>query len=109
MKLVLRWITFTFLICLAAGAAFAQATAGSMSGTVMDANGAVIPAVKVVAVHVPTGREYPAQTTEAGLYVLPSLPPGPYTITVEHPGFRKLVRSNIEIRIGQRQDLDLQL
>ncbi len=109
MRLVRRCITFTLLLCLTTGAVFAQATAGSMSGTVMDANGAVIPAVKVLAVHEPTGREYPAQTTDAGLYVFPNLPPGPYTITVEHPGFKKLIRSGIEIRIGQRQDLDLTL
>ncbi|MCX6622584.1 MAG: carboxypeptidase-like regulatory domain-containing protein, partial [Acidobacteria bacterium] len=80
-----------------------------MSGTIKDPNGAVIPGAKIVATHVPTNREFPAQTTDAGLYVLPSLPPGPYTVSVEQPGFKKLVRSGIEIRLGQRQDLDLNL
>jgi hypothetical protein len=98
-----------FLLCVATSALFAQAASGSMSGTLMDANGAVIPGGKIVATHVPTGRDFPAQTTEAGIYVFPNLPPGPYTVTVEHPGFKKLVRTGIEIRIGQRQDLDLKL
>jgi hypothetical protein len=80
-----------------------------MSGTVTDANGAVVPGAKIVAMHEPTKREFPAKTTEAGLYVLPSLPTGPYTVSVEQPGFKKLVRSGIEIRLGQRQDLDLKL
>jgi hypothetical protein len=80
-----------------------------MSGTILDPNAAVVPGAKIVATHEPTNRQYPAESTGAGLYVLPNLPPGPYTLTIEHPGFKKLVRTGIEIRIGQRQDLDLQL
>src|SRR5262249_17730903 len=46
---------------------------------------------------------------EAGLYVFPNLPTGIWTITAERAGFKKLVRSGIEIFIAQRQTLDLQL
>lgn len=87
----------------------AQVTSGSLAGTVQDANGAVVPGAKVVATHEPTNREYVTVTTEAGVYLFPNLPSGPYSVSVEHPGFKKLVRSGIEIRIGQRQDLDLKI
>src|SRR3954471_9413399 len=87
----------------------AQVTSGSMSGTILDANGAVIPGAKVTATHEPTNHEYDAVSTDAGLYVFGNLPAGPYSVTVEHPGFKKLVRTGLEIRVGQRQDLDIRL
>ncbi|MCC7496558.1 MAG: TonB-dependent receptor, partial [Bryobacterales bacterium] len=109
MRLVTQSLRILLLTFLACAAIFAQATSGSMSGTVKDPNGAVVPGAKIVATHLPTGREYPAQTTDAGLYVFPSLPPGPYSVTVRQPGFKELVRTGVEIRVGQRQDLDLTL
>ncbi len=109
MRLARHTIALLLLTCVLTTWVYAQATSGSMSGTIKDPNGAVIPGAKIVATHVPTNRDFPAQSTDSGLYVLPSLPPGPYTVSVEQPGFKKLVRSGIEIRIGQRQDLDLSL
>jgi hypothetical protein len=109
MKRVQSLVTLLILLCLTSTVGMAQLASGSMSGTVTDPNGAIIPGAKVVAVHEPTGREYPTVTTDAGVYVFPNLPTGPYTVSVEHPGFKKLVRTGIEIRIGQRQDLNLQV
>jgi hypothetical protein len=80
-----------------------------MAGTVSDPNGAAVPDAKVVALHVPTGQQFTSNTTYAGLYVFGSLPVGPYTVSVEKTGFKKLSRSGIEIRIAQRQDLSLSL
>ncbi len=48
-------------------------------------------------------------SNDSGLYVFPSLPPGIWTVVAEKSGFKKLVRSNVEIFIAQRQSLDLQL
>jgi hypothetical protein len=109
MKLQRGWIAILLLACIAAPAAYAQSTSGSISGTVTDPNGAVVPGAKILATHEPTKRDYATVSTEAGIYVFPNLPVGPYTITVEHPGFKKLARSNIEVRVGLRQTLDLQL
>ena len=97
------------ILLLCSSAIMAQATSGSIAGTVKDPNGAVIPGAKIVAVHTPTGREYPSVSSEAGLYSFPNLPPGPYEVTLVHPGFKKLVRTGIEIRVGTRTDLDLNL
>ena len=65
--------------------------------------------MKVVATHVPTGRQYTIETTQAGLYVLPTLPPGPYTITVTHTGFKTYVRTGIEVRLDLRETIDIKL
>lgn len=48
-------------------------------------------------------------SSESGLYVFPNLPLGVWTISAERTGFKKLVRTGIEIFIAQRQALDLQL
>jgi hypothetical protein len=109
MRLAKYTVIALCLFCLFATLLMAQATSGSMSGTITDPNGAVVPGAKVSALHVPTGRGYEAVASDAGLYVLPNLAPGPYEVTVEQPGFKKLVRSGIEIRIGTRQDLDMSL
>jgi hypothetical protein len=92
-----------------AAAGFAQVTTGSLSGIVTDPNGAAVPGARVTAIHERTGVQTTTETTGAGLYVLPSLPVGPYSISVEKSGFKKLTRSGIEIRAITRQDLDLQL
>jgi hypothetical protein len=84
-----------------------QGNTGSISGTITDPNGAVIPGAKVKAVADSTQQEFDTITSEGGIYVFPSVPPGPYTITVEHPGFKRLNRTGIEVRIATRQVVDL--
>ena len=106
-------LTFRFLIGMALSCAlstvYAQSSAGSLSGTVTDPNGASIPGAKVVATNAATGSKQEIMTTDAGLYVFAALPVSIYGITVEKAGFKKLNRQNIEIRIAQRLDMDLRL
>lgn len=109
MKLAKFCIRILCVLCLAALAVQAQTTSGSMSGTVTDPNGAVVPGAKVVALHDPTQSEFNTVTTDAGLYVFPTLPVGPYTVSVTQPGFKKLVQTGVEIRVNLRQTLDLKL
>jgi hypothetical protein len=109
MKLARSCIKILCVLCLAALAVQAQTTSGSMSGTVTDPNAAVVPGAKVVALHEPTQSEFNTVTTDAGLYVFPTLPVGPYTISVTQPGFKKLVQTGVEIRVNLRQTLDLKL
>lgn len=88
---------------------FAQSSTGSMSGRILDPAGATIPGARINATHEPTGRVLETVGTETGDYVFPNLPVGPYTVTVEATGFKKLQRTNIEVRVAQRQVLDLQM
>jgi hypothetical protein len=86
-----------------------QTTSGSITGAVTDPNGAMVPAAKIVAKHAQNGTTTEVSSTEAGIYLFPSLPVGPYSLTVSHPGFKQLVRSNLEVRIGSRITVDLRL
>jgi hypothetical protein len=109
MTFIRRLSSLLLLILAGVCLAPAQTASGSLSGSILDANGALVPGANVVATHVPTNRQYPTVSTEAGLYVYPSLPPGPYSVTVEKAGFKKLVRTGIEVRTGSRAELPLKL
>lgn len=97
------------IFVLAASAAWAQSNTGSIAGTVTDPNGAAVPGAKVKAVQNETKAEIEVLTTDAGIFAMPSLSVGTYVVTVEKVGFKKITQSNIEIRIAQRQVLDLKL
>lgn len=94
---------------LAVALTWAQSSTGSLSGTVKDPADAVAPGVKVIAKHEPTGREFMTKTSETGLYAFPNLVVGPYSLVVEHPGFKKLTRGGIVIAVSSRAVLDLTL
>ena len=101
------WIVLC--VCLATTAMFGQTSTGSISGAITDPNGSVIPGAKVEAKHIESGRTFQAVATEAGIYVLPSLPVGGYSLTVEQPGFKKAVQGGIEVRVAIRLSLDIKL
>lgn len=110
MQATLRILLSASLVMLLLPAlAFGQLATGSIAGLVTDPNGAVVPAAKVVATDVARQTKYEAITSEAGVYIFPTLPVGAYTITVEVPGFKRLSRTGVEVRVAQRLDLNLQL
>ena len=88
---------------------WSQVSTGSLGGQISDPNGAAIPAATVVARNEATGQEYTTQSSDAGLYVFPTLNTGVYTVSIEKQGFKKISRANIEIRIAQRLDMNVQL
>src|ERR1035438_8106173 len=81
-------------------AAYGQVSTGTLAGTVTDATGAVVPNCQIAATRLATGEVHTTVTDSAGLYSLPSLPPGPYKMSVTHAGFATQV-SNLEISIDR--------
>lgn len=77
---------------------FAQTT-GSISGTVTDSNGAAIPNA-TVEVKGDGGQKFSANTTESGVYRVPAVGNGFYTVTVTAKGFKKSVTSNVKVDVG---------
>ena len=106
---ITKLTTLFLALVLSCGLAFGQTATGSMSGTITDANGASVPGVKLTATNTDNGTKLETVSTDAGLYVFPSVAAGGYSLAVEKAGFKKLNRTNIEIRIAQRLDLDLKL
>jgi len=87
----------------------AQVLYGSVSGTVSDPSGAVIPAVQVTIVNDTTGFTRTGTTESAGYYRLLDLPEGTYTLTASASGFQGFKRTGISVVIGQVNLQDVQL
>lgn len=87
----------------------AQETRGLLSGRVSDSSGAAITNARVTAINSGTGVPARAETNEEGAFTIPFLPAGIYEVTVEANGFKKLARTNIELRVGDKIALELKL
>src|SRR5438552_1022676 len=97
------------VLALNASAGLAQSNLGSITGIVTDPHSAVVPEATVTATNLATGVRSTAKSNSTGIYLLPSLPFGTYTVYVEHPGFVKYVREQITLDDGQRLGLDIAL
>ncbi len=104
----------TILLCLALVssmstlAAFAQTTS-SITGTVTDISGAIVPAAHIVAENIATHVISHTTTNDAGSYVLADTLPGLYRITVEMPGFQKRIITDVHVDVSQSTREDAQL
>ena len=104
-----NFFLYMVLSVLLATTAFGQANNGTLSGTVADASGAVLPGVTVTASNTATGVTSTTVTNEAGAYFIPSLIPGPYTLSAELPGFQKETFSNVDLGNGVTVRLNFSL
>jgi hypothetical protein len=100
-------IVVTALFC--SVSAFAQNIRGTILGTVTDETGAVIRGAKVTAHHIATGLIRSDTTNDSGEYTLPQLPVGIYAVSAEQPGFKKVERPNIELRVDDNLRVNLVL
>jgi len=107
---------FKILIVIAVLASFSVCslyaqTFGEVTGRVTDPSGAVIPGASLALTNVNTSAVRNVATTEAGVYTLPSIPPGLYRLRTELPGFKAAVSEAFEVQVQQvvRLDVVLQL
>jgi hypothetical protein len=77
--------------------AFSQSTSATVSGTVADSSGAVLPGVSVTATNDGTAVATTVVTNEAGAYSAPGLLPGTYTVSAELPGFQKATYTKVQL------------
>src|SRR5687768_10914616 len=87
-----------------------QSVAGSLSGTVTDSAGGVIPNATVTQINEQTGVSRNVQTNEEGRFLFSTVPPGPYTLKVEREGFQTLQQTNTNLTVNENLALgDLRL
>jgi hypothetical protein len=79
------------LLCTAA-AALAQEASGTISGTIHDTTGALVPNANITITNKATGISRALTPNAEGLYNAPALPPGDYDVRVEMTGFKTTVR-----------------
>src|SRR6202008_3915574 len=87
---------------------WAQATA-QISGAVQDSSGAVLPGAEVTVTQTETGASRMTVTNEAGRYILPNLPLGPYKLEASLPGFRTFAQSGIVLQVGDNPTINVTL
>lgn len=87
----------------------AQIDTGTILGTVKDATGAVVPRAKVTLTNTATGISIDRITDEEGRYIFPAIKSGSYQVTVEATGFKKFVRSGIQLSIQQSPEINVTL
>ena len=87
----------------------AQATSGTILGTVTDATGAVVSSTTVQLISAGTGTKLTAQTNGSGYYQFVDVIPGTYKIVVQKEGFKQLSRAGIVLQTEARIQVDLQL
>ncbi|MEK7409225.1 MAG: carboxypeptidase regulatory-like domain-containing protein, partial [Acidobacteriota bacterium] len=87
----------------------AQEASGSLGGRVTDASGAAVTGAEVVALHAETGAVRKTATRTDGSYLFPLLPVGAYQVTVAHPGFKKAVRTGIQLHVSEQAAADVRL
>ncbi len=107
--MVYRSFLSVAVVLLLAVSAAGQSTTGTITGTVSDVTGAVLPGVEVTVTNVGTNLTRNLITNESGLYTAPQLPIGAYRVEALLPGFQTAVRSGITLNVDERARVDMVL
>jgi carboxypeptidase family protein len=107
-KSTLSCMAFVLTLC-SASIASAQEFRATITGRVTDPSGSVIPGATVTVANTQTGEVAVGVTTTDGVYTIPFLRPGLYTVSAELTGFRKVTQPNVRLEVGQTSAVNLQL
>ncbi len=88
---------------------YAQVSGATLSGTVTDPSGGVIPNATLSIKNVATGIERQTTADASGVYTAPNLLPGTYEVTVTAAGFATSVQSGITLTVGAQQLLNFSM
>jgi hypothetical protein len=102
-----RRSVFLIAFLLIASVSNAQIVGGTISGTILDADGAVLPDAQITILNQETGGTRHLVSDAEGAYAAPSSPIGAYTISVTHDGFAPQTRTGISLTVGQAVRVDL--
>lgn len=104
-----RFILAVLTICLFAASAFAQSNQGSLVGTVVDQQGAVVSGATVVVTDNGTGKERTTETSGDGTFILPQLEVGIYTVKITATGFKSYTATQLKIDVAKAYSLNAAL
>ena len=110
-----RPFSITFMCLIVALAAFAPRAArgqflqGTIDGNVTDPSQGALVGAKVVVTEQATGFVRETATNSAGVYTLPNLPPGTYTVTISTSGFQPYTRKGVVVTVQTTTRVDASL
>ena len=109
----LRLFPFALCLLLVMHSSFtriqAQSATATLSGTVLDQNGAVVPGVNIAVISIGQGFRRTTTTGDDGGFVVPLLPPGSYIVKAERDGFGTYETSNIVLNVNDQKMLRISL
>lgn len=104
------WLFALLILLVAPAVAWSQtATTASISGTVTDPSGAVLPGVQIELQNKATGQTWKRTTNASGQYVFSRVSPGEYTLTFTMQGFRKANVSSVKVEVAKSYSVDMTL
>ena len=105
---MIKRISFAIVLLLAcAFLALGQSDRGTLTGTVADPSGAVVPGAQITVTNTETDLKYETVTTGTGNYTVPSLPSGVYKLTVEATGFSRVEQTNVRVQVAVSTRVDI--
>ncbi len=108
-----RWLVWVLalgcFLALSTATLRGQGTSGTFTGTVTDASGAVVPRATVTIINQATGVKYNVTTNSSGVYTVPAVPPGQYTIRATKQGFQTYVTRDVSLSVDYTQRVDITL
>ena len=87
----------------------AQTSTATLTGTVRDSSGAVLPGVTVTATNTLRNTSQSTISNETGNYVIPALNPGTYSVAAELTGFKKFLQEGLVLQVNQVARIDITL
>src|SRR5687767_3155598 len=108
-KLGLQALLLLLSIGLFVGVHAQSSTAGNITGTVRDQQGAAVPNVEITIVEEKTGATRSVTTNDDGFYNVPSLPAGIYSISVAPTGFKKTMQTGVQLHVNENKTVNLDL
>ncbi len=104
-----RSLLAVIVLSILSATAFGQVDQGTITGTVQDKTGAVLPQVSVTLTSTDTGLVLTTKTDASGIYTFSPVKIGNYTVTAAAPGFQKGTLNGIVLNLAQRLEADLSL
>jgi hypothetical protein len=108
---MLKKLGFQVVLVLAgallSSAAAQTTTVGTISGTIRDEKGAVVPKAEVSIQGVGTGFKRTVSADDDGFYLATSLPAGRYTVSTSPSGFKKTVATDVDLHVGENRSVNL--
>lgn len=104
-----RFFALPLLILMSIGGGLAQDIRATLSGQVTDASGSAVPNAKISVINAGTHIASLVTTNDVGRYAVNFLVPGRYQLEVEAKGFRRFVRDNVQLEVGDKVGIDIRL
>lgn len=105
----MRVSSWMAVICLFALRALAQNIGAAIGGTVQDPQGLAVEGASIQVVLLDSGARWDLTTNHAGAFDIAGLPAGAYRVTVEAPGFARVVYQPVSLTVSQKRTLRVEL